>query len=325
MLYSRRLRKWIRGRLRAAGSGGAAPSATAAPNGSEGTPALRADDVTIEGTGLMVRVRPAVAVRDLVVQLASKGGQVLDSALVEGKRVRIVPNEPIQVRLSLEKVDLPLRVGSYHLDVSQGEWHTGLMLSLVRRADRFEKGYATVDEYLKSVAEGGPVAAVMCPQGAGERLSMGHMNDEDFTQYAYLWLLGRDADPVGFQGYLDALQSGLPREDVIDRIFASEESVNYRRLAPPAQSGQADYPFSPAHDRMRLAIGALALNEDEEGKKRRIVGTRRSIDSSEQRSLRSTQNGALPMTPRAPKPIAHGGEEEITRASVHASHPPTKP
>lgn len=274
MFYSRRLRKWIRGRLRAAGVGAAPPAAAAAATAPEQIPEPRIDGVTIEGAALVVRVRPAVAVRDLIVQLATQGGQVLYTALVDGQRVRIVPNEPIEISLNLENADLPIGVGSYHLDVSQAERHTALTLSLVRRADGFEKAYATVDEYLKSLAEGGAVAAVMCPQGEGERLSMRHMDDEDFTQYVYLWLLGRDADPTGFQGYLDALQSGLRREDVIDRIFESQESAHYRRLAPPAQSGQAAYPFSPAHDRMRLALGALGLTEGAQGRASEFPGRR---------------------------------------------------
>lgn len=257
MFYSRKLRKWIRGRLRAAGIGGPTPAAVAA-RAQEASPELEIDDVRIEGAALLVRVRPARAVRDLILQLATQDGQVLLTAVVDGQRVRIIPNEPVEVRLDLEETDLLDGVGSYHLDVSQAEWHTALTLSLVRRAAGFEKGYATVEEYLRSVAEGGPVAAMMCPQGTGERLSMSHMNDEDFTQYVYLWLLGRDADPVGFQDYFNALQAGLPREELISRIFDSEESKRYRTLAPPAPSGQPAFPFSTAHDRMRIAVGAAA-------------------------------------------------------------------
>lgn len=53
--------------------------------------------------------------------------------------------------------------------------------------------------------------------------------DSDFIRASYLTLLGREPDPVGFDYYLDRLNHGVSRVQIIDQICASPEMTAERR------------------------------------------------------------------------------------------------
>ena len=213
------------------------------------------------GKRLRLSVRPALAAVNVVVQLSTHDGRVVCNHTLEARTVRIAPGHPMEVLLPVDSRRLPVGIASYMVDVSQEAHHVHREIVLASRGDRIEIGYPTVEAFLKTRALVDVSTEALVPSGRDERLSMAHLKDEDFVQYCYFWLLGRDADPSGMENYLKALANGLSRPDAITGMFKSEESVNFRRLSPVSLSGQGAYPFSAAHDRMRLAMGAVENNK----------------------------------------------------------------
>lgn len=198
----------------------------------------------------------------IAAQLSNGSGEVLDTQTLDGMAVRIAPKEARSVTFRVNAAVRGPRADVYRVDVCQGERHCSRAFVLVSRdgALRAEEPF-TVEGYLRSFGRGPKEFETLLAHSRAERLSMEHMSDEDYVQYCYLWLLGRDADPEGMSDYVSALGRGLKRAEVITRIYGSEESANFRRLASPAVSGSPAYPFSAAHDRMRSALGALDPDE----------------------------------------------------------------
>jgi len=57
--------------------------------------------------------------------------------------------------------------------------------------------------------------------------SMMALDDDAFVRQAYLRLLGRAADAVGLQGYLEQLQQGVDRTVIYQDLARSEEAIRY--------------------------------------------------------------------------------------------------
>jgi hypothetical protein len=176
---------------------------------------------------------------------------------LDGQTVRIVPGNALELALrpdtsrGLSEVEVCL------IDVHQSGYHVHETVILTNREGVLGIGYRTVDSYLNACEVAEVEAESLFPHDTGERLSMEHMNDHDFVQYCYFWLLGRDADPSGLQHYLKAIDAGMSRKELILALYHSQESIQFRRLAPIAISGQAAFPFSDPHDQMRKRLGAL--------------------------------------------------------------------
>lgn len=56
---------------------------------------------------------------------------------------------------------------------------------------------------------------------------MMQLDDEGFVRQAYLRLLGRAADPEGFEAYMEQLRHGMPRADVYHDLAMSAEGQKY--------------------------------------------------------------------------------------------------
>jgi hypothetical protein len=274
MSFSPKLRKWLRpfarpseAQSKEAALAGPAEGAVAPrqdmpePAPQDAMAELSLQEITVEGDKLDVLVVPALPVIDVIVQLSTVQGQVLLTQVCDGQTVRIVPGQPIAVSVPLGQASLPSGVGTYLIDASQADRHAHQSLALANRSGTFELVHPSVDSYLRDCAVMAVKAEALLPHGQGERLSMAHINDEDFVQYCYFWLLGRDADPSGLQHYLKALNEGLSRKELIIAMYDSLESVNFRRLSPPSISGQAAFPFSEAHDQMRLAMRSVSTED----------------------------------------------------------------
>lgn len=215
------------------------------------------DSIDIHEGGLRLSVRPPMPAENILVQLSTKGGQVICTHVADAQLVRIAPGVPVELQMSLEARSLLPGTAHYLIDVCQGAFHAYRSLALMVREEGVDLAYPKVEAFLRTRALIDVPVERVVPQGRDELVSMNHLDDEDFVQYCYFWLLGRDADPVGLQQYLRAMSDGLSRQDLIAGMYKSEESVNFRRLSPVSLSGQAAFPFSAAHDRMRLAMGAV--------------------------------------------------------------------
>lgn len=61
--------------------------------------------------------------------------------------------------------------------------------------------------------------------------------NEAFVKLQYRQLLGREADPGGLAGYLDAMRRGLSREELVARLMASPEYQARLAAGPPPAPG----------------------------------------------------------------------------------------
>lgn len=71
-------------------------------------------------------------------------------------------------------------------------------------------------------------------QNLWRRLGGGEPSDEKFVRDLYLRILGREADPEGLRGYVEALRNGTPRTAIEQALLASPEYQ--QRLAAPRPS-----------------------------------------------------------------------------------------
>lgn len=218
------------------------------------------DSIDIHEGGLRLSVRPPMPAVNILLQLSTKGGKVICTHAVDAQLVRIAPGVPVEMQMPLDARSLQPGTAHYLIDVSQGAFHAHRSLALLAGEESIDFGYSKVEAFLQTRALVDVPVERVVPKGRDELVSMSHLEDEDFVQYCYFWLLGRDADPVGLQHYLKAMNEGLSRLDLIAGMYRSEESVTFRRLSPVSLSGQAAFPFSAAHDRMRLAMGAVTRN-----------------------------------------------------------------
>jgi FkbM family methyltransferase len=67
-------------------------------------------------------------------------------------------------------------------------------------------------------------AIPLAPENRNPRSLLAIEDEREFLQAAYRQILGRDGDPAGLDGYLGALQRGIPRRAVLGKIARSKEA-----------------------------------------------------------------------------------------------------
>lgn len=213
--------------------------------------------IELDANRLCLVVRPVLPNNPLIISITSNEGQSLLQHSVGGHGEAIEPGVPLRLGLMMDGQLVDPDWKSYRLDIRQADYHYQQRLLLARRDGVASMGYTTVEGFLKTGSMMDVTVASLLPHLEAELQSLAHLGDEDFVQYCYLWLLGREADTGGYEQYLRSLATDMQRLELIVDMFSSKEAQNYRLFSSPSASGQAAYPFSAAHDRMRLAMGAI--------------------------------------------------------------------
>ncbi|MEK6368755.1 MAG: glycosyltransferase [Burkholderia gladioli] len=146
--------------------------------------------------------------------------------------------------------------------------------------------------------------------------------DAEFIRLAYLTLLGREPDSVGFKYYIDRLSQGISRVQVLDQICRSQEMTSERLALPGLQEMLAQWRRSrwpiiggcfsaprlahEANTRMRLARLEASLRSAEEAIATRMSGMERQLQQLTELLVEvRDRSRALPepSTAARPKPL----------------------